>query len=128
MTVTLEPDASGWVRTLTHATVSDEQKAARSELGLPTDRPVVMSGHQAGLWHAGILAKHLATNAAARTADAHAAWLVVDQDTEPPMKLAWPARDGERLVRRERDLESGAHPDTPAALRPTVNVADTPPA
>lgn len=55
-------------------------RAFRRELGLPDDRPVVMTGHQAEVWHAGILAKHLAADAFAPTIDGAAAWLVADQD------------------------------------------------
>lgn len=112
------------MRTLTHATVSDNQRDARRALGLPTDRPIVMSGHQAGFWHAGILAKHFAIDAAARAAGAHAAWVVVDQDTEPPQRLSRPVREGDRLVRRDHDFESGVHPDTPTGVRPAVRMPE----
>ena len=39
---------------------SAEARAFREQLGLPTDRPIVMSGHQAQIWHPGILSKYLA--------------------------------------------------------------------
>jgi len=51
-----------------------------------------MSGHQAVLWHPGILAKYISADACARAAGAAAAWAVVDQDTPPPHDLAWPMR------------------------------------
>ena len=35
------------------------RREARAELGLPTDRFVVMTGHQAGIWHAGIAEKFI---------------------------------------------------------------------
>lgn len=61
----------------------------RRELGLP-DGPVVMSGHQPEIWHAGILAKYFATVAAARAHGAAAAWVVVDQDTGSPERIRYP--------------------------------------
>jgi nicotinate-nucleotide adenylyltransferase len=40
----------------------------RAALGLPVDRPVIMTGHQAGIWHAGIAEKFVV---GARMAAAH---------------------------------------------------------
>jgi hypothetical protein len=75
----------------------------RAELGLASDRAVIMSGHQAQFWHAGILAKVLAGDALARAAgqrrsgaDGAAknmparAWLVVDQDASDSALLTYP--------------------------------------
>lgn len=53
---------------------------AREALGLPTDRPVLMTGHQPGFWHPGILAKYLAVDALGEAQGAGVAWVVVDQD------------------------------------------------
>ena len=61
----------------------------RRELRLP-DGPVVMSGHQPEIWHAGILAKYFATVAAAKAHGASAAWIVVDQDTGSPERIRYP--------------------------------------
>lgn len=70
----------------------------REELGLPVDRPVVMTGHQPVFWHAGILAKYLAVEAVAAKTGAAAAWCVPDQDVVDAGAVAWPAavEDGER--------------------------------
>ncbi|MCA9288796.1 MAG: hypothetical protein KDA05_09445 [Phycisphaerales bacterium] len=65
--------------------------ALRRELGLPTDRPVVMSGHQAAIWHAGIAAKVFALDAASERFSAASAWIVVDQDLGTPGRLAYPS-------------------------------------
>ncbi len=62
----------------------------RSELGLPIQGPVIMSGHQPGFWHAGILAKVFAVQAAAERTGAFPAWVVVDHDPESPMDLRFP--------------------------------------
>lgn len=64
----------------------------RRDLGLPVDRAVMLSGHQAGLWHAGILAKADALAAGAAKLGAARAWLVVDQDHNEFATLRVPVR------------------------------------
>jgi hypothetical protein len=65
--------------------------AFRAELGLPLTAPLVMTGHQAELWHAGILAKYLAADAFARSTNGgSAAWLVVDQDDNEAAQVPYP--------------------------------------
>lgn len=68
----------------------DERLALRESLGLPTDRPVVMTGHQPVVFHAGVLAKYMAARALASRTGAHAAFLVVDQDETDPGALRVP--------------------------------------
>lgn len=60
-----------------------------------------MTGHQAGLWHAGILAKYLAADALASSI-AGAAWshLVVDQDINDAGALPAPTADLRRVTLR----------------------------
>jgi len=80
-----DPPAEQWApRLLDHARAGQSPASAefRRELGLSVDRPIVMSGHQATIWHAGILAKALAAEALADVARADSVWLVVDQDSE----------------------------------------------
>ncbi|MBL0869525.1 MAG: hypothetical protein IBJ18_02995 [Phycisphaerales bacterium] len=91
-TLKLAPSPAQWLSALRARTGSPRAAIFRSQLSLPTDRPVVMSGHQATIWHPGILAKRFALSAAAERAGAHAAWLVVDQDPEDPSTLQYPAR------------------------------------
>ncbi len=81
--LSLTPAADQWVSLARHAfdRLTPQARLFRQQLGLPVDRPLVMSGHQAGLWHPGILAKHLALRHLARHGLA-TAWLVVDQDPE----------------------------------------------
>jgi hypothetical protein len=62
----------------------------REQLGIDPDRPIVMSGHQAGVWHPGIAAKWFACVAAARAFDAVPVWLVVDQDDNDPTQVSYP--------------------------------------
>lgn len=63
---------------------------SRASLGLPDDRPIVMTGHQAGVWHPGILAKWLIADETARADDAAVAALVVDQDVNEAGRIAYP--------------------------------------
>lgn len=78
------------------ASLSPLARATRHALGLPGDRVVIMSGHQAEVWHAGILAKWLAGRSIverlrAMGTDAVFAWVVVDQDVNDPTRIAYPA-------------------------------------
>lgn len=87
--------------------------------------PVVMSGHQAILWHPGILAKYIATDACARAGGASSAWVVVDQDTPAPDEIAWPMRadaSGKRIVVGTRRFEyvMPCDADVPAVRRPVM--------
>jgi hypothetical protein len=82
-------------------TPGPEIRSARQELGLSTDRPVVMTGHQAGLWHAGILAKYILARELADRRGAVVAHVVADQDTHEPLPLAYPAqREGQLALGR----------------------------
>ncbi len=84
----------------------------REQLHLPTDRPIIMTGHQAAFWHPGILAKYLAADAAGRALGASPAWVVVDQDDPPAATtIAYPRLADERVERAELDLARSANPD-----------------
>ncbi|MDX2131487.1 MAG: hypothetical protein SFY69_05505 [Planctomycetota bacterium] len=102
--------------------------ATRGALGLPTDRPVVMSGHQCEFWHPGILAKFFAAQACARALGGCAAWAEVDQDSGAAWDVAYPTRGLERRVWRVGEPEGGPPAEgTPAgcvgALRVTQAAA-----
>lgn len=73
--------------------LDDRARRFRRQLGLPQDRPVILSGHQAAFWHPGILAKYLAMSAASRALDAAPAWITVDQDDNDPLTIRYPAVD-----------------------------------
>ncbi|MFZ4574544.1 MAG: hypothetical protein ACOYN0_09115 [Phycisphaerales bacterium] len=90
--------------------------AFRSELGLPQG-PAILSGHQAEIWHAGILAKYFAALAAARRFGASAAWIVVDQDTGTPEALHYP---GTGWSRRRWQIAPTVREDLPLALRAPI--------
>ncbi|MCL4222091.1 MAG: hypothetical protein KJZ65_12065 [Phycisphaerales bacterium] len=95
----------------------------REQMGLPARRPLVMSGHQAGLWHAGIAAKYFTLRALEGVAAT--AWLVADLDENDVAYLRVPVRDahgawtGRMLDLAEKDE---GHPDAASGFRPTVRV------
>lgn len=94
----------------------------RSQLGLP-EGVVVMSGHQAELWHAGILAKAMAAEHVAVKAGGRAAWVVVDQDSNEPCKVSYPAVNAEgrlsgAMWTLSEDLQSAT--DVPTGSRGAV--------
>lgn len=94
--------------------------AARAELGLPIDKPIVMVGHQAEVWHAGILAKLIAAAELATRYDAALVWLTPDQDANEPTMIPYPAETHEgRLKRREWLVDAGGfvRPGTPTGSR-----------
>lgn len=98
--LTIQPGANGWRTAARRAPAGFSRGAVdsfRAGLGLP-DGPVLMSGHQAELWHPGILAKYFATLAAARALGCAGAWVVVDQDTGAPERIAYPALNWSRRV------------------------------
>jgi hypothetical protein len=110
----VRPAAGAWGSLLRHDT-SAQATTMRRELGLPVDRPLIMTGHQVEFWHPGILAKYMAADAAARTLGAGTAWILVDQDAQPTVQVRYPARDAEgRLVVRTREYSAaGASPLSP---------------
>jgi hypothetical protein len=88
-----------------------------------------MVGHQAEVWHAGILAKLFAAAELARRHDAALVWLTPDQDANEPTLVAYPARthDG-RLKRREWLVDAGAfaRPGTPTGSRLAIEPGAAP--
>jgi hypothetical protein len=100
--------------------------ADRALLGLPTDRPVVMSGHQPTLWHAGILAKLLATAELARATGAAAAWIVPDMDEADPTRARLPEGRGVSVTARSVRVLAGESPGpgVPAGALGTREPAD----
>lgn len=104
--VTLQPPAHQWADLArahfaeggpgaeTAGDLANQARRFRQQLGLPTDRPVVLSGHQAALWHPGILAKRIALAALARRSGAAPGWVLVDQDPEDFSGIAVPVRPG----------------------------------
>jgi hypothetical protein len=93
--VRTEPPTPSFTDAAAHhfAAISDAARRTRAALGLPTDRPVVMTGHQPTFFHPGILAKYHAARAIADAADGAAAAIIVAHDTADPFALAAPDAD-----------------------------------
>jgi hypothetical protein len=95
----------------------------RAALGLPTTKPVVMTGHQAGIWHAGIAEKFLLGEAVARAIDGVLVHVVVDHDANDASLIAFPAlvEDAHGVRRLERlFLERSPRSTSINALRKPV--------
>ena len=65
--ISIAPPATDWPALAAErfASISEPARRFRAALALPTDRPVIMSGHQAEWWHMGVLAKFVALDHAA---------------------------------------------------------------
>jgi hypothetical protein len=127
----VRPGIDSWATLLnSRAALSTEQRTAREQLGLPTDRPIVMTGHQAEFWHLGVLAKYLAASAFSLASKAHASWLVVDQDANEPWRISYPTVDAGAIAKREWTIaltgagRTGFAADTPTGCLPPLAIAD----
>lgn len=89
--VRVTPPAASWAGLLRRPTLDSRSSRFREQLSLPTDRPIIMTGHQCAWWHPGILAKYFACAAAASALDAHPAWVWVDQDDNEADVVPYPA-------------------------------------
>jgi hypothetical protein len=147
--VHLEPEPGTW------ASLAQEQREdvawhgrrlsewgalTRGELGLPEDRVIIATGHQAGFWHPGILAKFLAADAVVETIGRERACslhLVVDQDDNNCVTIEVPIIDragvlyavNEPIVRLPVDAavthkSSGSHLDRPTGEFPALEPVD----
>ncbi len=81
------------------------ENAGRLGTGRMTDSArIIASGHQASLWHPGILAKYIAMHHACRLYDASPLNLVVDHDVYDPLHIPYPQKTGDRLAVRHLEL------------------------
>lgn len=104
------------------ATDDPRRTRTRAQLGLSTDRPIILAGHQAQLWHPGILAKWFAASSIAERHNAQPAWVTVDQDANKPADLSIPLNTENRWQRVQSSLApSNAPPGTPTAGRPPIH-------
>ncbi|MBU6412151.1 MAG: hypothetical protein KGS45_01640 [Planctomycetes bacterium] len=124
--IILRPHPSTWSTlaqgNFARAAADADIRAFRAELSIATDRPVLISGHQAMLWHPGILAKWLAMNVAADSiGTCETIWLSVDQDDNDGASLRAPVRREGTLRGLDIKLDSPlAAPGTPTGCRPTA--------
>lgn len=117
--ITLEPPLGTAAFAPTPTQPDPRLTRTREQLGLPTDRPVILAGHQARLWHPGILAKRLAIQTIASRHNAHAHWLVVDQDDNDPGEISYPHKTDQAWQRTTDSLNPTKHKaGTPTASRP----------
>lgn len=82
---------------------------------------VIATGHQAWLWHPGILAKDMAMVAACQSTGASPLHLVVDQDAHEALSITVPTVDDEELGTRTLRLVSH-DPAVPTGWQPAVDV------
>ncbi len=97
------------------------QRDSRAALGLATDCPIVLTGHQAGIWHAGILAKWLLADVLAARADGSAVQLVVDHDVNDAGVIAYPGVQDARLLTAFLPAVPGRR-EGPTGLQPPIRV------
>lgn len=117
-----EPHADEWHTLVARRPLTTFQSTLRAQLGLPLDRPIIMSGHQCEFWHPGILAKWFAGQALARRVGGAFVWLHVDQDSNDPGRIIVPAIDASgRLIRQDITLVPPVA-DVPTGSRPAVRV------
>lgn len=108
------------MRVLAEPLLSDWRLAPASSRGGAS--PVIGTGHQAWLWHPGILAKDLAMVAAARGHGASTFHLIVDHDVHEALRLELPVLEGGKLSSHaihlgpeNLEIPSGSQPPTDAA-------------
>lgn len=90
---------------------------------LDTSQPIIATGHQAWLWHPGILAKDIAAVSAARRLNATALHVVVDHDVLDPLRLELPVQRDDRLEVETLHL-GRANPALPTGAQPAVDPAE----
>ncbi len=135
MQLFVEPDNRHWrpanvgsPHRATFAALAQQHADRLGAATITTHQPLFATGHQAWLWHPGILAKLLATKSAA-TAH-HAGWfhLVVDTDVNEALTLPLPLQHDQRLMLEKivlgvqrKLIPTGAHaPVDVQAMRQSV--------
>lgn len=120
----------GWDARLRDFSIDRRARIFRAQLGLPTDRPIVMTGHQPVVWHAGILAKYLAADAIAQHFNGVQAHLLIDHGDEDPFSIRVPALDDRGIpIDSTIELATGRREGQPVRSRPgaTIDPAPDPP-
>ncbi len=120
--IDLEPSAESWKQALQNHT----PHAARAQLGIPNDRPIVMSGHQPIVFHNGILAKLIAQHEIAQSTGAGRVWIIPDQDIVDLETIRVTIGSGKDLrTRTIQILEPGSiPPGVPGASLPAMEPLD----
>lgn len=123
---TLRPEARSWPA-LIRREPPPGARELRAELGLAPEGPVLMSGHQAEIWHAGILAKWFALGALGERGCGATAWVVVDQDDNDGTVVEYPALVKGRLSRARWRLDAARMTPEGAAMASRPAAAGSPP-
>ncbi len=85
------------IRLCDDQTVEHHRSTLRSALGLRS--PVIVTGHQAEFFHAGIIAKSIATWELAQRTEGTALFVTVASDTPKSVQLVVPRVDGDAVAR-----------------------------
>lgn len=93
---------------------------------LRCDQPILITGHQCGLWHPGILAKDFAAASAARKHGVQWLHLIVDQDAHDSSTIEWPILNGDVLETHALVLwdQDDALRGVPTMASPLADVQD----
>lgn len=124
----LQPDPDDWSPS-THHGPSDpldrERRLTRTELGVDPDALLIATGHQAAIWHPGILAKDLAIVELASTLHddgrmTQAVHFIADHDANDGGLIPYPTADLQRRAWRMLPAKAGVStcdlpPATPSA-------------
>ena len=100
--------------------LADWRAESRAALGLPVDRFVVMTGHQAGIWHAGIAEKFIVGARLAAERCGVLVHVVVDHDLNDASLVAFPALVQGKLARLALERSPRTGTGAPNALRKPV--------
>ncbi|HPM24102.1 MAG TPA: hypothetical protein PLP66_09360 [Phycisphaerae bacterium] len=106
---------------LLDTTLGAGRAALRAELGL--SGPLILTGHQAEFFHAGVLAKTIAAHALAARLGGQAAFLTVDSDVPKTAQLALPQTTSRGLRRVDVSIP-GCDPQRDFESQPRVSRAD----
>ncbi|MEX0775132.1 MAG: hypothetical protein WD042_05395 [Phycisphaeraceae bacterium] len=125
----IDPPLSSWSpqtphrdRTTLRHIVNDHAQRLHTA-ALTITHPLIATGHQAWLWHPGILAKDIAMAAAARLHQSGMVHLIVDQDVNEALTLEVPVQEGNRL--RVYPLRLAAQiAGVPTGVHPPIDPAD----
>jgi hypothetical protein len=106
--------------------LSDWQVESRAAidpaLAQPDAGPLILTGHQAGIWHAGILSKWLLTEAIADAWGGRSAAILVEHDVNDAGLIVVPAlvrdEDGTRLIESPLSIRGSRRQGPTAILRP----------
>ncbi len=135
---TLQPEPEAWAARTPdrEGPFEDLRRRTRTAMGLPEDETIVATGHQAGVWHPGILAKDLAISAFASRSSTgdhgvRAIHFIVDHDANDAGLVSYPTRDLTRgswrlapaadgRCTRDRPATRATPPPTDAIALPSV--------